>query len=250
MSKILLFILLQFVLSVVPPNMRLIWNEEFDGNSIDTNKWSFEYGGGGWGNNELQYYTDRKVNAYLADSCLHIRAQKEEMEGKHYTSARMKTQGKYQFTYGHVEARMKIPRSMGIWPAFWMLGSNIDGVGWPKCGELDIMEAINTESIVHGTCHWEFNGHASYGTASGVFDITQFHVYTLDWDNEIIRVSVDGNKYFEMIIKDSTGGTNAFHHPMFFLLNVAVGGNWPGFVVDDGALPQELVVDYIRVYQN
>lgn len=251
MSKLLLLLLFQLALSGVPDGMKLVWSDEFDGANLDGSKWVCETGtgSGGWGNNELEYYTDRKENVYLADSCLHIHAQRENMGDKQYTSARIKTQGKYTFTYGYVEARMKIPRSTGIWPAFWMLGENINQVSWPACGELDIMEAINTEGKVYGTCHWDSNGYATYGTSSGVFDITQFHVYSLKWDREYIRVAVDDQQYYEILIKDSTGGTGAFHKPMFFILNVAVGGNWPGFNVDNGALPQELVVDYVRVYQ-
>ena len=146
---------------------KLVWSDEFNGNSIDTSKWGFEIGTGsnGWGNNEQQYYTNRSDNAYVADGALHIRAKKESYGGRNYTSARLNTNGKFTFTYGYVEARLALPSNQGIWPAFWMLGANIGSVGWPSCGEIDIMEAINAENKTYGTCHWNANGHAEYGNA-------------------------------------------------------------------------------------
>ena len=237
-----------------------LWNDEFDGTVIDTSKWTFEIGTGssGWGNNEKEYYTGRKENAYVQDGILHIRANKEDYEGSGYTSARMITKGKFTFTYGTVEARIALPVGKGIWPAFWMLGENIDKVSWPACGEIDIIEAINDESIVYGTHHWQYEGqHASYGNNTSDFhgakkelDITQFHTYKLTWDEKLIAMYVDDFKYHEMSIEDNAGGTEAFHKPQFFLLNVAVGGNWPGFEIDDTQFPNEMLVDYIRVYPN
>ena len=236
------------------------WNDEFDGTAIDTSKWTFEIGTGssGWGNNEKEYYTGRKENAYVQDGILHIRANKEDYEGSGYTSARMITKGKFTFTYGTVEARIALPVGKGIWPAFWMLGENIDKVSWPACGEIDIIETINDESIVYGTHHWQYEGqHASYGNSTSDFhgakkelDITQFHTYKLTWDEKLIAMYVDDFKYHEMSIEDNAGGTEAFHKPQFFLLNVAVGGNWPGFEIDDSQFPNEMLVDYIRVYSN
>ena len=233
-----------------------LWNDEFD--TIDTTKWTFEIGTGasGWGNNEKQYYTGRSENAYVQDGILHIRANKESYNGSGYTSARMITKGKYSFTYGTVEARIALPTGKGIWPAFWMLGANIDEVSWPACGEIDIIEAINAESIVYGTNHWAYNGeHAQYGNNTSDFhgakkelDIKQFHTYKLTWDEKIIAMYVDDFKYHEISIEDNAGGTDAFHKPQFFLLNVAVGGNWPGFEIDDAQFPNEMLVDYIRVY--
>ena len=237
-----------------------LWNDEFDGAAIDTSKWTFEIGTGssGWGNNEKEYYTGRKENAYVQDGILHIRANKEDYEGSGYTSARMITKGKFTFTYGTVEARIALPVGKGIWPAFWMLGENIDKVSWPACGEIDIIETINDESIVYGTHHWQYEGqHASYGNSTSDFhgakkelDITQFHTYKLTWDEKLIAMYVDDFKYHEMSIEDNAGGTEAFHKPQFFLLNVAVGGNWPGFEIDDSQFPNEMLVDYIRVYSN
>ena len=231
------------------------WNDEFD--TIDTAKWTFEIGTGasGWGNNEKQYYTGRSENAYVQDGILHIRANKESYEGSGYTSTRMITKGKFSFTYGTVEARIALPVGKGIWPAFWMLGENIDQVSWPACGEIDIIEAVNSENIVYGTNHWAYNGdHAQYGNNTGDYygtskklDITEFHTYKFTWDNELITMYVDDFKYHEISIKDNAGGTDSFHKPFFFILNVAVGGNWPGFEIDDSQFPNEMLVDYIRV---
>ena len=233
------------------------WNDEFD--TIDTTKWTFEIGTGasGWGNNEKEYYTGRSENAYVQDGILHIRANKEDFEGAKYTSARMITKGKFSFTYGTVEARIALPTGKGIWPAFWMLGENIDQVSWPACGEIDIIEAVNSENIVYGTNHWQYEGsHAEYGNNTNDFhgakkelDITQFHTYKLVWDEKLIAMYVDDFKYHEISIENNAGGTDAFHKPQFLLLNVAVAGNWPGFEVDDTQFPNEMLVDYIRISQ-
>ena len=234
-----------------------LWNEEFDGDAIDTSKWRFEIGTGasGWGNNEWEYYTDRKENAYIKDGVLHIRAQKEDYKGSKYTSARMITKDKFSFTYGTVEARIALPTGKGIWPAFWMLGQNIDKVSWPACGEIDIIEAINDENIVYGTHHWQYNGnHASYGNNTKDYygtnkelDITQFHTYKMVWNEKLIAMYVDDFKYQEIDIEKAKDGLEAFHKPQFFILNVAVAGSWPGFEVDDTQFPNEMLVDYIRV---
>lgn len=230
----------------------LVWSDEFNGSSIDTSKWGYEIGTGssGWGNNEQQYYTNRTDNAYVTDGALHIRAKKESYGGMNYTSARLNTNGKFTFKYGYVEARMALPSSQGIWPAFWMLGANIGSVGWPSCGEIDIMEAINTENKTYSTLHWNCNGHAEYGLPSGNFDRTQYHTYGLQWDDQQIRMFVDGNKIYEMYIGNNAGDTEEFHRPFYLLFNVAVGGNWPGFSIDNNAFPQEMKVDYVRVYQE
>ena len=242
-----------------PGESPYLWHDEFDGDNIDSEKWTFEIGTGasGWGNNEWEYYTDRKENAYVQDGILHIRANKEDYKGSKYTSARMITKGKFSFTYGTVEARIALPVGKGIWPAFWLLGQNIDAVSWPACGEIDIIETVNSENIVYGTNHWAYEGnHAEYGNntkdyygTSKELDITQFHTYKMVWDENVIVMYVDDFKYHEISIKESTGGTDAFHKPFFFILNVAVAGNWPGFEVDDAQFPNEMLVDYIRVTQ-
>lgn len=243
--------------SSAEPAAQYFWNDEFDGETIDTSKWTFEIGtgAGGWGNNEWEYYTDRKENAYIKDGVLHIRAQKEDYEGQKYTSARMLTKGKFAFKYGTVEARIALPTGKGIWPAFWMLGENFDTVGWPACGEIDIIEAVNSENKIYGTNHWA-NGaeYATYGNNTGDYrnqkfelDITQFHTYKFTWDEKYIRMFVDDFMYHEILIENNEGDTEEFHKPFFFLLNVAVAGNWPGFEVDDSQFPNEMLVDYIRV---
>ena len=197
----------------------------------------------------------RKENAYVKDGVLHIRAQKEDNEGQKYTSARMLTKGKFAFKYGTVEARIALPTGKGIWPAFWMLGENFDTVGWPACGEIDIIEAVNSENKIYGTNHWA-NGaeYATYGNNTGDYrnqkfelDITQFHTYKFTWDEKYIRMFVDDFMYHEILIEGNEGDTEEFHKPFFFLLNVAVAGNWPGFEVDDSQFPNEMLVDYIRV---
>ncbi len=234
-----------------------LWHDEFD--TIDTTKWTFETGTGasGWGNNEWQYYTGRSENAFVQDGILHIRANKEDYEGAKYTSARMITKGKFSFTYGTVEARIALPVGKGIWPAFWMLGENIDAVSWPACGEIDIIEAVNSENIVYGTNHWQAGGNqADYGNntrdyygTSKELDITQFHNYKMVWNEKLIAMYVDDFKYQEIAIENAKDGLEAFHKPQFFILNVAVAGNWPGFEVDDSQFPNEMLVDYIRVSQ-
>lgn len=242
-----------------PGESPYLWHDEFDGDNIDSEKWTFEIGTGasGWGNNEWEYYTDRKENAYIKDGILHIRANKEDHEGSKYTSARMITKGKFSFTYGTVEARIALPVGKGIWPAFWLLGQNIDAVSWPACGEIDIIETVNSENIVYGTNHWA-NGseYATYGNNTGSYrdqkfelDVTQFHNYKFTWDEKYIRMFVDDFMYHEILIENNTGDTEEFHKPFFFILNVAVAGNWPGFEVDDSQFPNEMLVDYIRVTQ-
>ena len=238
----------------------LLWSDEFEGSAIDETKWGYNIGTGenGWGNSELEYYTNRPENVYVKDGMLHIRAQKEDYEGQKYTSTRLLSQNKFTFTYGTVEARIALPVGKGIWPAFWMLGENIEDISWPACGEIDIIEAINDESIVYGTHHWAHEGsHAEYGNNTSDYygtslklDISEFHTYKMTWDKEFITMYVDDFKYQEIDIKDTTSDMATFHKPFFFILNVAVGGSWPGFDIDDSQFPTEMQVDYIRVYKN
>ncbi len=196
-----------------------LWHDEFD--SIDTATWTFETGASGWGNNEWQYYTGRSENAFVQDGILHIRANKEDYEGAKYTSARMITKGKFSFTYGTVEARIALPVGKGIWPAFWMLGENIDAVSWPACGEIDIIEAVNDENVVYGTNHWQAGGNqADYGNntkdyygTSKELDITQFHNYKMVWNEKLIAMYVDDFKYQEIAIENAKDGLEAFHKP-------------------------------------
>ncbi len=220
-----------------------VWADEFT--TGISSSWQFETGGGGWGNNEKQYY--QAANATVANGVLQITAKKQSVGGMPYTSARMKTQGLKEFTYGKMEARIKRPIGQGLWPAFWMLGSNIGSVGWPKCGEVDIMEYINTDPKVYGTGHWDNNGQADYGQSIATTD--DWHVYSVEWTPTYIRWFVDGTKYNEINITNGTGGTEEFQKPFFLLLNLAVAGNWPGQTVDESKLPATMYVDYVRVYQ-
>lgn len=225
---------------------QLVWSDEFDGTSVNTSNWNFETGAGGWGNNEKQYY--RSQNAAVAGGNLIITAKKERYRNSNYTSARMTTQNKRTFTYGRMEARIKLPLGQGLWPAFWMLGSSISTLGWPKCGETDIMEHINTENKVYGTIHWDNNGYASYG-GNTITTPDSFHVYSIEWTPSSIMWFVDGVKYHEANILNNINGTEEFHLPFFFILNLAVGGNWPGQTIDDSKLPASMYVDYVRAYQ-
>jgi hypothetical protein len=160
----------------------------------------------------------------------------------------MKTQGHKSWKHGRIEARIAMPRFMGVWPAFWMLGDNITSVGWPACGEIDIMEHINNENIAYGAAHWYFNGQADYsGDTSAT--VTDYHVYAIEWDDQYIQWFVDGGKFHEINIDGGINGTEAFHKKFFILLNMAIGGTWPGYNIDNSAFPANMYVDYVRVYQ-
>ena len=228
---------------------QLVWQDEFT-NAIGPD-WVFEIGtgSGGWGNNELQYY--RQQNASVSNGQLVITARRESVGGMQYTSARMKTQGRKSWRYGRIEARIAIPAFQGVWPAFWMLGDNITSVGWPACGEIDVMEHINTGGNVHGTMHWQDhnNNYANYGGSTST-SVTNFHVYSIEWTPSYIRWFVDGVQYHEADITNGINGTHEFHNNHFIILNMAIGGNWPGFIVDNNAFPANMYVDYVRVYQQ
>lgn len=233
------------------PGLTLVWQDEFDGTSLNSADWNFEVGTGnsGWGNNELQSYSNGN-NLTVSNGKLVIEAREE---GGGYTSSRITTQGKQSFQYGRIDIRAKLPYGQGIWPALWMLGDNFGTDGWPTCGEIDIMELVGHEANkVHGTCHWNNNGsHASYGEsytlASGDFK-DEFHVFTLVWDQSAIRCYVDDVQYY--VIDVSSTGLSAFRaNPFFFIFNVAVGGNWPGSPNSSTTFPQRMVVDYVRVFQ-
>jgi hypothetical protein len=226
----------------------LIWNDEFNGNSVNTDNWKFETGAGGWGNNELQYYT--ADNASVEDGMLTIQARHEA----NYTSARMITQGKFSFKYGRVDIRALLPEGQGIWPALWMLGSNFSSVGWPTCGEIDIMEMIGgsgRENTVHGTLHWDVDGHASTGGSyelqNGTF-ADEYHVFSIVWNESTITWYVNNSMYHEIDI--SPDHMTEFRNEFFFIFNVAVGGNWPGYPDNTTVFPQSMKVDYIRVFQE
>lgn len=231
----------------------LVWSDEFNGSTIDSNNWTFEIGtgSGGWGNNELQYYTNRSENARIENGNLVIEARRESYGGMNYTSARLKSQGKKSFKYGRIEARIKLPMGQGLWPAFWTLGSDISTVSWPRSGEIDIMEHVNNETNTHGVIHWEANGgHATYGGPSHTIDVTQYHVYSVEWTASSIKWFIDGVQFREANIANNINSTEEFHKDHFLLLNMAVGGNWPGSPNASTPFPAKMYVDYVRVYQD
>ncbi|NMM48539.1 glycoside hydrolase family 16 protein [Marinigracilibium pacificum] len=231
----------------------LVWQDEFDGTALSSD-WTHEIGTGsnGWGNNELQYY--RSQNTSVANGYLTIEAKKETFGGQQYTSSRIVTMGKQSFRYGRVDIRATLPKGQGIWPALWMLGSNFTTVGWPSCGEIDIMEMVGgggKENTVHGTVHWDNAGsYASYGQSytkgSGTFS-DKFHVFSIIWDDTQIRWFVDDQLYNTIDI--TPAGLSEFKEEFFFIFNVAVGGNWPGSPDGSTSFPQQMTVDYVRVFQ-
>lgn len=246
-SCIILMILISTV-RLRAQTWNLVWSDEFNDVTIHTTNWTYDIGGGGWGNSELEYYTNRPENATTDNGNLLIIAKKESYSGNSYTSARLKTQGLQNFTYGKIEARIKNPVGQGIWPAFWMLGKNISQESWPQCGEIDIMEHIDKETVNHGTMHWDNNGHQQYG-GSVSCDESLFHTYSIEWDANAIRWFLDGNKYWEGDISNNIHSTDEFHLPFFIILNLAVGGGWPGNPDATTPFPDTLYVDYVRVYQ-
>lgn len=255
MKLIIVFLLFYISIPLMGQNYELVWSDEFNGQAVDGTVWTHETGANGWGNNEWQYYTSREENSYVQNGNLVIEARKEQYSGSSYTSARMITKGKKFFKYGKIEARMKLPFGQGIWPAFWMLGENFSSVGWPACGEIDIMEMVggqNRENTIHGTVHWDNNGqHAQYGgsrrLSSGTY-ADNFHIFAIEWDKNEIRWYMDGVRYHAIDIRGS--GLSEFHKNFFIILNVAVGGNWPGYPDGTTTFPQKLMVDYVRVYQD
>lgn len=238
---------------------KLVWRDEFEGNVLSSD-WVFELGDGcptlcGWGNNELQWY--RKENVKVENGYLIIQARQENFGGKNYSSSRIKTQGKQSFKFGRVDIRATLPKGQGIWPALWMLGDNIGQVGWPKCGEIDIMEMVGGEgtaknNTVHGTVHWDNNGsHAEFGgfvtLREGIFN-DNFHVFSIIWDEKKIVWLLDNEPYHEIDI--TPANLSELRESFFFLFNVAVGGNWPGNPDGSTIFPQQMVIDYVRVFQK
>lgn len=231
------------------PDMELVWSDEFDGTSVNTNNWTFETGGGGWGNNELQIYTSLSQNSFVSGGKLNIVATKQNNA---YYSARLISKGKQEFTYGRIDFRAKITYGKGVWPALWMLGGNISSIGWPRCGEIDIMENIGDElTRVHGTVHYNDGGHQYkgdyYQLANNQNFYEQFHVFSIVWQEDGIRWFVDYQPYY--YVSSTNIAYEAFRLPQFFIMNVAVGGNWPGDPNASTTFPQTMQVDYVRVFK-
>ncbi|PKP52646.1 MAG: glycosyl hydrolase family 16 [Bacteroidetes bacterium HGW-Bacteroidetes-1] len=237
-------------------NWQLAWSDEFNGTAgqlPDAAKWKFDLGTGqdGWGNSELQSYTNSPANVSLdGDGNLLITAIREG----NFTSARIKTQGLFAQKYGRFEARLKTPYGPGLWPAFWMLGENIETTPWPQCGEIDIMELRGQEPhIIHGTLHGPgYSGGnpitKSYALVNDRFD-TDFHIYAIEWDKDKIDFFVDDYLY-QRIERSDVPGEWVYDQPFFILLNVAVGGNYVGFPTAQTPFPQKMIIDYVRVYQE
>ena len=232
----------------------MVWHDEFEGSQINGDYWTHEVGGSGWGNGEAQYYTDDPNNAYVADGMLVIKALEENKLGKLFTSARLSTQGKVEPQYGRIEARIKLPTGQGIWPAFWMLGTNIDSVGWPYSGEIDIMENIGSEpSTIHGTVHGpRYSGGDGVGASKrlpgGERYTDDFHIFAIEWEPEEIRWYMDGSMYSKLT-PAAVPGEWVFDHPFYIIINLAVGGAWPGYPDDTTTFPQTMEVDYVRIYE-
>ncbi|WP_148717076.1 carbohydrate-binding protein [Chitinolyticbacter meiyuanensis] len=248
----------------VPSGWRLVWNDEFNGSSIDGSKWGFEVNAQGGGNNELQYYTSRAENARIENGKLVIEARRENYTGsegtRQYTSARLRTLGKGDWTYGRFEARMKLPYGQGLWPAFWMLPTDWVYGGWAASGEIDIMEAVNLKAAggnnVYGTIHyggaWPANTYKTISTVPNSSAADNFHDYAVEWEPGVIRWYVDGQFYGQQTDWYSTAGAYPapFNQRFHLILNVAVGGNWPGNPDASSPLPQKMEVDWVRVFQR
>ncbi len=247
------------------PAWQLVWSDEFNGTSLDAANWTLETGGA-WFNNELQYYTAGD-NLAVQGGVLTITARQQAYGGRQYTSSRMMTKGKASWTYGKVEARIKLPYGQGMWPAFWMLGDNIDTVQWPQCGEIDIMEmvggtgagGVNRNAVAVGSLHRPNSNPAQssipksltaqYLNPGNVNLGDDFHVFTVEWDSSSMKYLVDGNLYQTIDISSNADGFEVFRKPFFIVLNLAVGGDWPGAPDQTTVWPQTMQVDWVRVYQ-
>ena len=231
-------------------SLSLVWSDEFDVPGLpNSSKWGYDIGtgSGGWGNNELEYYTNRLSNAEVANGVLKITAKKENFSGSSYTSARLLTKDKFFFKYGKVETRAKLPAGGGTWPAIWMLGTDISTVSWPACGEIDIMEHLgNDVNKIYGTLHYpgRSGGNANGSTKIIANATTEFHIYSLEWNPSVIKIFVDN----QLIHTVPNSSSIPFNHDFFFIVNVAMGGNFGG-LVDPAFTSASMEIDYIRVYQ-
>jgi beta-glucanase (GH16 family) len=257
-TRMLLTLLLVSATSAAPrTKWTLTWSDEFNGpkNSVpDQAKWAYDLGAGGWGNHELEEYSDKKENVFL-DGRGHLAIRAVRLESGRITSGRLKTQGRFEVQYGRIEARIKIPYGQGIWPAFWMLGKTFSTAGWPRCGEIDIMENIGKEaSTIHGTVHGPGYSGAEGVTAQVSLEghsrfTGRFHVFAAEWSPDVIVFSLDGRSYAR-VRRDSlrVGAPWVFDQPFFLLLNLAIGGDWPGNPDSTTQFPQTMLVDWVRVW--
>lgn len=235
----------------------LVMQDEFNTDGAPNSAlWNYDIGNGvnGWGNNELEYYTDRTENVKVENGYLLITAEEEQFNGSSYTSAKLTTNGLFEQAYGRFEARIRLPYGQGMWPAFWLLGANCDEVIWPQCGEIDIMEYRGQEPTeVHGTVHGPgySAGDAitkSFSLENDRFD-TGFHVFGIEWTSEYINYYVD-NKLYNQITPADVTGEWVFNQPFYIIINLAVGGNYVGYPNSETVFPQTMLVDYVRVYKN
>lgn len=253
--------------SIKADTFHLVWSDEFRGTNLDTSSWNYEVGAGGWGNNELQNYTDREDNVYLSDDCLHIKAKREYYAGSQFTSGRIQTKKKRYFKYGKMEARIRVNggNQNGVWPAFWMMGNDYDRNGWPRCGELDIMEHANSNRYVEGTLHWgpSWQSHSMWGSGDEnkyhYFDDNQnngingWHKYGIIWDSENIIWYVDNHQFLTANIGEGYDSHSYFQKDAFFILNLALGSVNTGYTQhrapDADFTEATMDVDYVRAYQ-
>ena len=262
--SVLLALFLFIPILTAAQDWQLVWSDEFDADSLDMSKWEYMYGTGsqygipGWGNSELQYYTDREENIYIEDGKLHIRALQESFATRNYTSARIRTINKADFLYGKYEIRAKMPKGQGLWPALWMLPTDNVYGGWPRSGEIDIVEVIGSEPhVAHGTIHYGTSAGAGHSLTGGRYTLRNdstfndaFHTYKLIWMPDRIEWYVDDNWYHFATPAHVAPYHWPFDQKFHFLFNVAVGGNWPGNPDGTTEFPQEMIVDWIRVYQD
>ncbi|MBK9733913.1 MAG: family 16 glycosylhydrolase [Saprospiraceae bacterium] len=236
------------------PGYKLVWADEFDSTALNTNNWVHETGAGGWGNSELQHY--REDNTSFLKGNIVITAKSQKYGSSNYTSSRLKTQGKKAFKYGRIDIRAVLPKGQGMWPALWMLGSNITSVNWPACGEIDIMElAGNLPNRAVGTVHFganvsqhQYKSMSKYLTGNKNFQ-DEYHVFSIIWKENLIEFFVDDEKFHSITPADLGTATYPFNKPFFFIMNVAVGGTFPGNPDNSTPFPQSMVVDYLRVFQ-
>lgn len=238
-------------------NYNIVWSDEFNGSTINPQVWTYDTGNGGWGNNELEYYTSRNVNSFEEGGYLHIVANKESYDGANYTSARMKTQGLFSWLYGRFEWRAQLPAGAGFWPALWLLGTNINNIGWPNCGEIDVVENNGANlGVEQGSLHSGSDETGFYNFLPGD-SVTNWHTYTLDWATNAFLYYVDGHLYQTQTSWTSSSGAYPFpfNQPFFLIMNVAVGGNYLGnpstnTINADSTFPGQMLVDYVRIYNQ